>query len=92
MPHGSITILGTTSTSVKDPAESKPTTAEILHLLDCGRPLIANLDSFRILRAFAGTRPLYTPGGAQGRAASRGFHISDHAEEGDVPAYGRKSL
>lgn len=82
VPHGSITILGTTSTSVKDPAESKPTTAEILHLLDCGRPLIANLDSFRILRAFAGTRPLYTPGGAQGRAASRGFHISDHAEEG----------
>ena len=38
---------------------------------------------FRILRTFAGSRPLYIPpGGAVGRSASRGFAIVDHAQDG----------
>ena len=82
VPHGSVTILGTTSRTVQDPGETRPSTEEILRLLDFGRPVFPDIDSFRILRAFAGTRPLYTPGGALGRAVSRGFHISDHAEDG----------
>ncbi len=82
VPNGSVTILGTTSQTVKDPAETGSTTAEVLRLLDIGRPLFPGIDSFRILRVFAGTRPLYTPGPDAGRAASRGFHISDHAEDG----------
>lgn len=82
VPNGSVTILGTTSQTVEDPAETRSTTEEALRLLDLGRPLFPKIDSFRILRVFAGTRPLYTPGGAAGRQASRGFHISDHASEG----------
>ncbi len=82
VPNGSVTILGTTSQTVQDPADFSTTTEEVLRLLDLGRPLFPAIDSFRILRVFAGTRPLYTPGADAGRAASRGFHISDHAEDG----------
>ena len=82
VPNGSVTILGTTSQTVDDPADFSTTTDEVLRLLDLGRPLFPAIDSYRILRVFAGTRPLYTPGPNAGRAASRGFHISDHAEDG----------
>lgn len=82
VPNGSVTILGTTSQTVENPADTSSSTEEALRLLDLGRPLFPKIDSFRILRVFAGTRPLYTPGGAAGRQASRGFHISDHASEG----------
>ena len=82
VPNGSVTILGTTSQTVDDPGDFHATTGEALRLLDLGRPLFPRIDRFRILRVFAGTRPLYTPGTAAGRSASRGFHISDHAEEG----------
>ena len=82
VPNGSVTILGTTSQTVENPADTSSSTDEALRLLDLGRPLFPKIDSFRILRVFAGTRPLYTPGGAAGRQASRGFHISDHASEG----------
>lgn len=82
VPHGSITILGTTSQTVEDPSDSCPSSREVLKLLECGRALFPMINEYRILRAFAGTRPLYTPGGAQGRSATRNFHISDHSEEG----------
>ena len=83
VPHGSITILGTTSFHADRPDAHDVPTADILKLLDIGEVLIPNLRSHRILRAFAGTRPLYVPkGAAAGRGASRGFHVSDHAEEG----------
>ncbi|WP_291440810.1 anaerobic glycerol-3-phosphate dehydrogenase subunit GlpA [Desulfovibrio sp.] len=82
VPHGSITILGTTSASTDRPDDTTPTTEEVLRLLDIGEPLFPQVRQYRILRAFAGTRPLYTPGGAAGRKASRNFHIVDHADEG----------
>ena len=53
-----------------------------LRLMELGKPLFPQINAFRILRAFAGTRPLYTPGSAEGRSVSRGFHIADHAAEG----------
>ena len=82
VPHGSVTIFGTTSTPSKDPADSLPTSEDVTRLLDIGEPLFPDLRSYRILRAFAGTRPLYTPNSAAGRAASRNFHIVDHMDEG----------
>ena len=81
VPHGSVTILGTTSSEVDSPDKNKPTTAEVLRLLELGKPLFPELDSYRILRAFAGNRPLYA-GSGKGRQASRNFHVVDHAGEG----------
>ncbi len=54
----------------------------MLRLLELGKPLFPHVEDYRILRAFAGTRPLYTPNNASGRSASRNFHIVDHSEEG----------
>ncbi len=82
VPHGSITILGTTSVATDRPDDTRPSRQEILRLLDIGEPLFPKLRSYRILRAFAGTRPLYTPGNAQGRSASRNFQVFDHARDG----------
>ncbi|MCR5812930.1 MAG: anaerobic glycerol-3-phosphate dehydrogenase subunit A [Desulfovibrio sp.] len=82
VPHGSITILGTTSTTTDRPDDTRPSREEILKLLCIGEPLFPKLRTYRILRAFAGTRPLYTPGHAQGRNASRNFQVFDHAKDG----------
>ncbi len=82
VPHGSVTILGTTSSPADGPSDTRPTSAEVLRLLELGKPLFPKIDDYRILRAFAGTRPLYTPNTASGRSASRNFHIVDHHEEG----------
>lgn len=83
VPHGSVTILGTTSVAVKQPDDMVPNTEEILALLAVGEELCPNLPHYRILRAFAGTRPLYSADPtAQGREASRNFAIIDHSRQG----------
>jgi glycerol-3-phosphate dehydrogenase len=83
VPHGSITILGTTSFHADRPDAHDVPTEDVLKLLDIGEVLIPKLKTFRILRAFAGTRPLYAgKSGPQGREVSRGFHIADHSEDG----------
>ncbi|MBR4742095.1 MAG: anaerobic glycerol-3-phosphate dehydrogenase subunit A [Desulfovibrio sp.] len=82
VPHGSITILGTTSQPTNDPGDTRPTRTEILQLLELGTQLFPKLINYRILRSFAGTRPLYTPSAATGRNASRNFHIVDHKQDG----------
>lgn len=82
VPHGSITILGTTSVPTDRPDDTTAPYAEVAKLLELGKPLFPQVDSYRILRAFAGTRPLYTPGGASGRKATRNFSVVDHASQG----------
>ena len=82
VPHGSITILGTTSMSIPDPEDTSTAREEVEKLLKVGEQTFEHLRDFRLLRAFAGSRPLYSPGGAKGRGASRGFVILDHAKEG----------
>ena len=83
VPHGSITILGTTSKKTDNPDDTIPDTAEVRALLDIGRVLFPKIDEYRILRTFAGTRPLYTADpSAEGRGASRNFVVLDHAAEG----------
>lgn len=92
VPHGSVTILGTTSCPAKSPDDNRPATAEVLKLIDVGVNLFPNIRNYRILRAFAGTRPLFSRHG-EGRAASRNFAIIDHSQdglEGFVSVFGGK--
>ena len=83
VPHGSVTILGTTSARAEHPGDTAPRAEEVRRLLTLGEPLFPRVWQYRILRAFAGNRPLYTPpeSGA-GRGASRNFVIVNHAHEG----------
>ena len=82
VPHGSIVIFGTTSIPTTRPDDTTPTSGEILSLIATGAPLFPKIRDYRILRAFAGTRPLYTPDASTGRAATRNFVLIDHAGEG----------
>ncbi|WP_094603765.1 Anaerobic glycerol-3-phosphate dehydrogenase subunit A [Sporomusa silvacetica DSM 10669] len=83
VPHGSITIFGTTSSPAERPDDTIPRTAEVMALLKIGQPLFENIYNYRILRVFAGTRPLYSADpNAAGRAASRNFTIIDHEQDG----------
>ncbi|MGI6092426.1 MAG: anaerobic glycerol-3-phosphate dehydrogenase subunit A [Veillonellaceae bacterium] len=83
VPHGSITILGTTSSPAEQPDDTVPSTEEVLKMLDIGEALFDDLKDYRILRAFTGTRPLYSADpNATGRGASRNFVILDHSNDG----------
>lgn len=83
VPHGSVTILGTSSMSVPDPEETGTSREEVENLLKIGEQTFENLRDYRILRTFAGSRPLYIPpGGEKGRGASRGFAIVNHENDG----------
>ena len=83
VPHGSVTLLGTTSLPAKKPDDFVPTTKEVLELIQAGKALFEELPQFRLLRAYTGTRPLYCADPtAQTREISRNFVIIDHAKEG----------
>lgn len=82
VPHGSITILGTTSIPTDRADDTIPTSGEVLELLTLGEVLFPHLRAYRILRAFAGTRPLYSPDASTGRSATRNFVIIDHENDG----------
>ena len=83
VPHGSVTILGTTSSPANGPEDMMVSTAEVNRLLDIGKELFEALPKYRILRAFAGTRPLYSVDtGTTGREVSRNFTIIDHSLAG----------
>ncbi|ABO51348.1 glycerol 3-phosphate dehydrogenase (quinone) subunit A [Desulforamulus reducens MI-1] len=82
VPHGTITILGTTSITVDEPSCSKPGQQEVLDLIKIGSEMIPELQNFRMIRAFAGVRPLYQAGnGAVGRAVTRNFALLDHQQQ-----------
>ena len=75
VPHGPVTILGTSSAKVEGPERPAPTPAEVKRILTEGRALVPGLDSVPPLRAYAGVRPLLRPGG-------RGFMLIDHGQSG----------
>ena len=82
VPHGSITILGTTSMSVPSAEDTSTAREEVEKLMSIGEKTFEHLRDCRMLRAFAGSRPLYIPpGGSLGRGASRGFAIVDHEKQ-----------
>jgi glycerol-3-phosphate dehydrogenase len=85
VPHGTVTILGTTSAAVDRPDRTRPDYREVRELLAAGRELIPDLEKYRPIRAFAGVRPLGGPPGGSGegvsgRSLSRHFTILDHGE------------
>lgn len=94
VPHGSVTVFGTTSKVTNDPDNNEATLEEVLELLEEGTHLVPDLKNMRLIRAFAGVRPLYEPGGAAGREATREFTLIDHNEltglEGLVSVVGGK--
>ncbi|MCP4283255.1 MAG: anaerobic glycerol-3-phosphate dehydrogenase subunit A [Gammaproteobacteria bacterium] len=84
VPGGTISLLGTTSDRVESLADIRPTVAEVERNIFQGRAMVPALETTRFIRAFSGVRPLLltAEAGADGRKASRGFTLFDHASQG----------
>ncbi len=88
VPHESITVFGTTSDLVNSPGDNVPSVADVQKLMNLGEGLLPEIEHFRVIRAFAGVRPLYketqseTSPAEKGREVSRGFTLIDHQEQG----------
>lgn len=86
VPVHTVAILGTTDIKVPDPDEYDITRAEVERLVSEGSKMFPDLPNMRILRAYAGVRPLYQPpaeGPAGGnRSISRAHAILDHEDQG----------
>lgn len=86
VPGGTVSILGTTSQSIRDPDLCRPTAAEAEANIREASAMIPALARTRFVRAYAGVRPLLSGGGdqagASGRNLGRGFALIDHAAEG----------
>ncbi len=87
VPVHTVAILGTTDIKVPDPDDYEITPDEVRRLVDEGTRMFPDLPRMRILRAYAGVRPLYQPpaaavAGAGNRAITRAHSILDHTDQG----------
>lgn len=96
VPIGTVCIAGTTSVQVDDPDRARADAAEVKLLMREGAAMVPALASARVLRAYAGVRPLYQdrPAGAparevsaSAREVSRSFALLDHAERDGVEGF-----
>jgi glycerol-3-phosphate dehydrogenase len=83
MPGGTVSIAGTTSLTIDNLADVRPTVPEVDLIVDEASALLPALQETRCVRAYAGVRPLVAAGaGMDGRGVSRGFALLDHEREG----------
>ncbi len=95
VPQHEVAILGTTDEKVDDPDDISVSVADVDKMIDMCSQMIPAISSGRVLRAFAGSRPLYKPeptsaapssgpgpepgGAAEDREISRTFTVIDHS-------------
>ncbi|RYH12242.1 anaerobic glycerol-3-phosphate dehydrogenase subunit A [Tropicimonas sp. IMCC6043] len=84
VPGGTVSLLGTSSVTVEDPDDIRPTIAEVDRILAEGAAMLPILNETRFVRAFSGVRPLLRAPGSEsdGRKANRGFALFDHEDQG----------
>ncbi len=85
VPVHTVAILGTTEQRVEDPDRYEITRDEVAALIREGEKLFPDLGRMRLLRAYAGVRPLYQPPAEvtaaamkDGRQISRAHTVIDH--------------
>jgi glycerol-3-phosphate dehydrogenase len=87
VPQHEVAILGTTSVQVDSPDDIAVAPADVDRMVDMCAQMVPSIASGRVLRAFAGSRPLYQPesapegsgDGGDTREVSRTFTVLDHA-------------
>jgi len=83
VPADTVSIIGTTSGKVPfDEIETnRVSREEVQELIREGSALIPGIKKARLLRAYAGVRPLVARGEGDGRNISRGIVLIDHEKE-----------
>jgi glycerol-3-phosphate dehydrogenase len=91
VPIHTVAILGTTEQRVEDPDQYEITRDEVAALIRQGEKLFPDLGKMRLLRAYAGVRPLYQPPAEvtaaaekDGRQISRAHTVIDHGAQDGV--------
>ncbi|MDA8442758.1 MAG: anaerobic glycerol-3-phosphate dehydrogenase subunit GlpA [Peptococcaceae bacterium] len=87
VPHETVTILGTTSHMVELPDDHQVDEQDVSYLIEMGQDLVEEIEQHRIIRAFAGVRPLYESADEsehEGRGVSRNFALIDHEKMNGV--------
>ena len=90
VPVHTVCVLGTTDIAVPDPDDARVTRDEVEALLADGERLVPGISGVRVLRAYAGSRPLYdatdfgTPPHDESREISRAHHVIDHGPRDGV--------
>ncbi len=85
VPTHTVAVMGTTDVRTTDPDHISIEPWEIRLMLDEGEVIIPGFKQFRILRAWAGVRPLVQDNSSSSdRAISRSFVLLDHAERDGV--------
>jgi glycerol-3-phosphate dehydrogenase len=85
VPAHSVAVMGTTDIRVADPDHISVEPWEIRLMLDEGEKIIPGFQLYRILRAWAGVRPLVKGSGpSDDRDISRAFVLIDHAHRDEV--------
>lgn len=79
VPIHTVAVIGTTDEKVTDPEHLRIEPWEVQLMLDEGDKLVPGLSRARVLRAWAGVRPLYQEGFAgESRDATRALTLLDH--------------
>jgi glycerol-3-phosphate dehydrogenase len=85
VPIHTVAVIGTTDIEVANPDHFSIEPSEIRLLLDEGEKIIPGFKNLRILRAWAGVRPLVKDeASGNNREISRAFTLLDHAERDGV--------
>jgi glycerol-3-phosphate dehydrogenase len=82
VPQHEVAILGTTSEQVPSPDDISVPAADVDRMIDMCAQMVPAIAGGRVLRAFAGSRPLYkeeSGAGGDTREVSRTFTVLDHA-------------
>ena len=85
VPAHTVAVMGTTDIKVPDPDHFGVEPWEIRLMLSEGEKIIPGFSQFRLLRCWAGVRPLYQETQAtQNRDLTRAYVLLDHAERDHV--------
>ncbi len=87
VPNEPTSILGTTSITVKDPEDFRVTDREVELMMRQAALMLPESVEARVIRAYAGIRPLAAPGTGAGRDVSRTFTIIDHKKKDDIDGF-----
>ena len=84
VPVGSVCIAGTTDRTADTYDDYEIAREEVLEVMRASAELVPGLLDQRVLRVFAGARPLYDPGhaGQASRELSRAHTVVDHGSHG----------
>ncbi|MBP7960822.1 MAG: anaerobic glycerol-3-phosphate dehydrogenase subunit A [Caldilineaceae bacterium] len=86
VPIHTVAVIGTTDQRVADPENLRIDSWEVQFMLEEGDKMIPGISKARVVRAWAGVRPLYQEDYAgDSRDATRQFALLDHKARHNVP-------